>query len=146
MLVSRTTTAFRGLMAVSGPSISANFHDLNVRFGEKRTLHCCFCNAQNNAKYLSVRTSGLPPEPAVGLLLVLRAANDCHFNRSTQHPLETEHPGLRARRFCRRVVRAGAASVADGRTDISKSRFAMEPPSNQPIGLSVGQGSQHFHR
>jgi hypothetical protein len=25
-------------MAESGPSISANFHDLNVRFGEKQTF------------------------------------------------------------------------------------------------------------
>ena len=73
-------------------------------------------------------------------------ANDCGLNGSTQHPLETEHPGLRARRFCRRVVRAGAACVADGRTDNSKSRYAMEPPSIQAIGLSVGQGSQHFYR
>jgi len=70
----------------------------------------------------------------------------CGLNGSTQHPLEIEHPGLRARRFYRRVVRAGAASVADGRTDISNSQFAMEPPSRQEIGLSVGQGSQHFHR
>ncbi len=74
------------------------------------------------------------------------AGNGCGLNGSTQHSLETEHPGLRARRFCRRVVRAGAASVADGRTDISKSQFAMEPPSRQEIGPSVGQGSQHFHR
>jgi len=74
------------------------------------------------------------------------AGMGCGLNGSTQHPLETEHPGLRARRFCRRVVRAGAASVANGRTDISKSRFAMEPPSEQAIGLSFGLGSQHFHR
>ena len=65
----------------------------------------------------------------------------CGLKGSTQHLLETEHPGLRARRLCRRVVRAGAASVADGRTAISKSRFAMEPPSKQAIGLSFGQGS-----
>ncbi len=68
----------------------------------------------------------------------------CGLNGSTQHPLETEHPGLRARRFCRRVVRAAAACVADGRTDISKSQFAMEPPSKQEIGLSVGQGASIF--
>ncbi len=65
------------------------------------------------------------------------AALGCGLNGSTQHSLETEHPGLRARGFCRRVIRAGAASAADGRTDISKSRFAMEPPSKQAIGLSV---------
>ena len=74
------------------------------------------------------------------------AALGCDLNGSTQHSLEAEHPGLRARRFYRRVVRAGAASIADGRTDISKSQFAMEPPSKQATGLSVGQGSQHFHR
>ena len=68
------------------------------------------------------------------------------LNGSTQHLLETELPSLRAREFFRYVVRAGAASAADGRTDISTSRFAMEPPSKQANGLSVGQGSQHLHR
>ena len=28
----------------------------------------------------------------------------------------------------------------------SRSRFAMKTPSSQAIRLSVGQGSQHFHR
>ena len=57
------------LMAESGPSKSANFHDLNVRFGEKRTLHCCFRNAQNNAKYLSVRMTALHPKADIQLIL-----------------------------------------------------------------------------
>ena len=35
------------------------------------------------------------------------AALGCGLNGSTQHPLEPWHLGLRARRFCRRVVRAG---------------------------------------
>jgi hypothetical protein len=58
----------RPLLAESGPSISANFHDLNVRFGEKRTLLCCFRDAQNNAEYLSVRMTALPLKAAVELL------------------------------------------------------------------------------
>ena len=57
------------LVAESGPSKSANFHDLNGRFREKRTLHCCFGNAQDNAKYLSVRTAALHPEADIELIL-----------------------------------------------------------------------------
>jgi hypothetical protein len=63
----------------------------------------------------------------------------CYFNRSTQHQLETELPGLRARGFCRCVVGAGAASAADGRTDISTSRIAMEPRQNRRSGCQSGK-------
>ncbi len=63
-------------MAESGPSISANFYDLNVRFGEKPTLHCYFRNAQNNAKYLSVRMSAFPCKADIKLNLGKRSAND----------------------------------------------------------------------
>jgi len=63
-------------MAESGPSISANFDDLNVRFGKKRTLHCCVRNAQNNAKYLSVRMTAFPSKADIKLNLLLRAAYD----------------------------------------------------------------------
>ncbi len=64
------------LVAESGPSVSANFHDLNVRFGEKRTLHCCFRNAQINAKYLSVRMTAFPSKADIKLNLGKRSAND----------------------------------------------------------------------
>jgi hypothetical protein len=57
----------------SKTSISA---DLNDRFREKRTLHCCFRNAQNNAKYLSVRMTAFPSKAAIELELVGRAAYD----------------------------------------------------------------------
>ncbi len=57
------------LLAESGPSESPNFIRLNVRYWEKRTLHCCFRNAQNNAKYLSVRTAALHPEADIELIL-----------------------------------------------------------------------------
>ncbi len=72
------------------------------------------------------------------------AALGCGLNGSTQHALEIEHPGRRARRFCRRVVRAGAASVADGRTDISKCRFAMEPRQNRRSGCQLGKVASIF--
>ena len=88
--------------------------------------------------------TALHPEADIELILVLRAAYDCGLNGSTQHPLEIEHSGRRARRFCRRVVRAGAASVADGQTDISKCRFEMEPRQNRRSGCQLGKVASIF--
>ena len=48
----------------------------HVRFGEKQTLHCCFRNAQNNAKYLSVRMTAFRSKADIKLDLGERAAND----------------------------------------------------------------------
>ena len=72
-------------MAESSPSIQRFFNSLNDRFREKRTLHCCFRNAQINAKYLSVQMTALPSKADIELESVGRAAYDCDFNRSMQH-------------------------------------------------------------
>ena len=66
----------RLLLAESGPSIYSISGDLNVRFREKRTLHCRFRDAQNNAEYLSVQMTALPPQADVRLEWLKRAAYD----------------------------------------------------------------------
>ena len=68
--------AKRSAIGRKRPLDSAKFHDLNDRFREKRTLQGCFRHAQNNAKYLSVQMTALPPEADIRLVLVKRSAND----------------------------------------------------------------------